>query len=589
MDIFNVLTLIGGLCLFMFGMSLMGEALERSAGGKLQSLLGKFTSSKITGFFTGLGVTAIIQSSSATTVMVVGFVNSGLMNLRQAINVIMGANVGTTVTAWILSLSGIEGNAWYIKILKPDSFTPILALIGLVLYMMCKSSRKKDVGTILLGFATLMFGMSTMSDSVAGLKNVPGFTNLFAFFTGDQLGFFGPILGVLAGAVLTAIIQSSSASVGVLQALSTTGAITNGAAFPIIMGQNIGTCVTALLSSAGANKNGKRAALVHLFFNIIGTVVVLALFYVVKSFLPILSNPTDGFQIAVMHSLFNVACTAMLLPASSLLERLAYKLIKDNVSEDDGPHLDERLLKTPSVALAVCHDATVTMAKDAMYAFSLSLSAFTDFTAEKANEIRRIEDKTDRYEDAIGTYLVKLSSHQTGDKASEKATMLLKLIGDFERISDHAVNIIESVEELRDKGLAFSQDAQAELCVLTKSADEIASLALSAFVDNDLSKGQLIEPLEEVIDDLKEQLRTRHIYRLQGGNCSISAGFVWSDILTNLERTSDHCSNIAACIIDTAEDNLNLHQSVREMKKSQGSYLTLFNEYSEKYTLPETI
>lgn len=589
MDIFNVLTLIGGLCLFMFGMSLMGEALERSAGGKLQSLLAKFTSSKITGFLTGLGVTAIIQSSSATTVMVVGFVNSGLMNLRQAINVIMGANVGTTVTAWILSLSGIEGDSWYIKILKPDSFTPILALIGLVLYMMCKSSRKKDIGTILLGFATLMFGMSTMSDSVAGLKNVPGFTNLFAFFTGDQLGFFGPILGVLAGAVLTAIIQSSSASVGILQALSTTGAITNGAAFPIIMGQNIGTCVTALLSSAGANKNGKRAALVHLFFNIIGTVVVLTVFYIVKSFLPILSNTTDGFQIAVMHSLFNIACTAMLLPASSLLERLAYKLIKDKVNEDDGPRLDERLLKTPSVALAVCHDATVTMAKDAMYAFSLSLSAITDFTAEKANEIRRIEDKTDRYEDAIGTYLVKLSSHQTGDKASEKATMLLKLIGDFERISDHAVNIIESVEELRDKGLAFSQDAQAELCVLTKSADEIASLALSAFVDNDLSKAQLIEPLEEVIDDLKEQLRTRHIYRLQGGNCSISAGFVWSDILTNLERTSDHCSNIAACIIDTAEDNLNLHQSVREMKKGQGSYLTLFNEYSEKYTLPETI
>lgn len=589
MDIFNVLTLIGGLCLFMFGMNIMGQALERSAGGKLQALLGKFTSNKAAGFVTGLGVTAVIQSSSATTVMVVGFVNSGLMTLRQAINVIMGANVGTTVTAWILSLSGIEGNAWYVKILKPDSFTPILALIGLVLYMMCKSSKKKDIGTILLGFATLMFGMSTMSDAVSGLKSVPEFTNLFAYFTGDGLGFFGPILGVLAGAVLTAIIQSSSASVGILQALSTTGAITNGAAFPIIMGQNIGTCVTALLSSAGANKNGKRAALVHLFFNIIGTLVILILFYIVKSFMPIFTQSTDGFQIAVMHTFFNVVCTALLLPASSLLEKLAYKLIKDAASKENEPKLDERLLNTPAVALGVCHDATVTMAREAVHAFDLSFSALFDYTEEKAAEIRKIEDKTDKYEDVIGTYLVKLSSHQIGDKASEETGKLLKLIGDFERISDHAVNIVESVEEMRDKGLEFTEEARGELNILSKSVQEILSLSLRAFAENDLEEAYKVEPLEEVVDSIKEQLRTRHIYRLQEGRCSISAGFVWSDILTNFERTADHCSNIAACIIDTAKDNLNLHESVREMKKDQGTYLTLFNQYSQKYSLPQTI
>lgn len=592
MDFFNVLTLIGGLCLFMFGMNIMGQALERSAGGKLQSLLAKFTTNKGAGFLTGLGVTAIIQSSSATTVMVVGFVNSGLMSLRQAINVIMGANVGTTVTSWIISLSGIEGDAWFIKMLKPDSFTPILALIGLVMYMMCKSSKKKDIGTIFLGFTTLMFGMSTMSDSVAGLKEVPAFTNLFTFFTGDTLGFFGPILGVLAGAVLTAIIQSSSASVGILQALSTTGAISNGAAFPIIMGQNIGTCVTALLSSAGANKNGKRAAIVHLFFNILGTVIMIFVFYIIQ-LMPIFDQffgkPTDGFQIAILHTIFNVACTVILLPTSALLEKLAYKLIKDDMKEEDEPQLDERLLNTPVVALGVCHDATVTMAKDAVDAFGLSFSVLNEYDKAKADAIRKAEDKTDHYEDVIGTYLVKLSSHQIGDKASDEASMLLRLIGDFERISDHSVNIVESAEELIDKGLEFSPDAKAELNVLANSVSEILSLALESFTNKDLETARRIEPLEEVIDDLKEQLRARHIYRLQEGRCSIAAGFVWSDILTNLERTADHCSNIGACIIDTANDNLNLHQSVREMKEDRGEYQALYYNYTKKYILPENV
>ena len=589
MDIFNVLTLIGGLCLFMYGMNVMGQALERSAGGKLQSLLAKFTTNKFAGFLTGLGITAVIQSSSATTVMVVGFVNSGLMSLRQAINVIMGANVGTTVTAWILSLSGIEGDSWFIKMLKPDSFTPILALIGLIMFMACKSSKKKDIGTIFLGFAVLMFGMSTMSDSVAGLKDVPAFTEIFTFFTGDQLGFFGPILGVLAGAVLTAIIQSSSASVGILQALSTTGAITNGAAFPIIMGQNIGTCVTALLSSAGANKNGKRTAIVHLFFNIIGTVIMLIAFYILKMFMPIFLEPTDELQIAIMHTIFNVVCTAILLPASSLLEKLAYKLIKDDMKKEDEPQLDERLLATPVVALGVCHDATVTMAKDAIDAFELSFSVLEQYDKEKADKIRAAEDKTDHYEDVIGTYLVKLSSHQIGDRASDEASMLLRLIGDFERISDHAVNIVESAEELKDKGLEFTADAKAELSILSKSVSEILALSLTAFTEKNLELARKVEPLEEVIDDLKEQLRARHIYRLQEGRCTIAAGFVWSDILTNLERTADHCSNIAACVIDTSNDNLNMHQSVREMKEDVGKYQELYNTYSQKYLLPETI
>ena len=585
MDIWNVLTLIGGLCLFMFGMNVMGQALERSAGNKLQSLLGKFTSNKMAGFATGLAVTAVIQSSSATTVMVVGFVNSGLMTLKQAINVIMGANIGTTVTGWILSLGGIEGDAWYIKMLKPDSFTPILALLGLVLYMFCKSSRKKDIGTILLGFATLMFGMSTMSGAVAGLKDVPQFTNLFAMFTSDKFGFFGPILGVLAGAVLTAIIQSSSASVGILQALSSTGAITTGAAFPIIMGQNIGTCVTALLSSAGANKNGKRTAVVHLFFNIIGTVVLLIIFTIVRSFIPFFTETASEFNIAIMHTIFNIVCTAALLPASSLLEKIAYALIKDTEEADTEPKLDERLLATPSVALGVCHNAATTMAEDAIGALRLSLKSLNEYSKEDAQYIRDIEDKTDRYEDVIGTYLVKLSSHEIGDRASDEAAKILRLIGDFERISDHAVNVIESAEELRDKKLEFSAEAKLELSVLANSVREIIDLALRAYKENDIELAYRIEPLEQVVDELKEALRANHISRLQEGNCSISAGFVWNDILTNLERTSDHCSNIAACVIDIAKNDLNLHEAVRQMKKSYQGYQALYNEYSQKYAL----
>lgn len=581
MTIFDALTLIGGLCLFLFGMNVMGQALERSAGNKLELMLGRLTTGKMTGFATGMGVTAVIQSSSATTVMVVGFVNSGLMTLRQAINVIMGANVGTTVTAWILSLGGISGDNIVLKLLKPMSFTPVLALIGIILYMFSKSNKKKDIGVILLGFAVLMFGMDIMTDSVSGLKEIPAFTRLFVAFE-------NPILGVLAGALLTAVIQSSSASVGILQALAATGAVSYGAAIPIIMGQNIGTCVTAIISTIGANKNAKRAALVHLSFNIIGTVVWLTVFSIVNAiFSPaILGEAATLPGIAIVHSIFNVLCTLLLLPASALLEKLAYAIIPNAKTPDKVEELDERLLATPNVALERCHTLTVAMANDAVSALCDSIDSLYDYSEEKAEDIRRKEDVTDHYEDIIGTYLVKLSSRQIGDRVSDEAAKHLRLIGDFERISDHAVNIIESAEEMREKGIRFSESADEEMHVLMSSAKEILELSLRAFIDNDLSAARLVEPLEQVIDDLKEQMRARHILRLQRGDCSIGAGFVWSDILTNIERTADHCSNIAACVTDTAALNLSLHETVRTVREGDGDYETLYGEYTKKYALP---
>ena len=592
---FPILTLLGGLCLFMFGMNVMGESLERAAGNKLQALLAKFTTNKFAGFFTGLAVTCVIQSSSATTVMVVGFVTSGLMTLRQAINVIMGANVGTTITSWILSLGQIPDEAGLIlKFFKPDTFVPILALLGLVLHMFAKSSRKKDIGTILLGFATLMFGMSIMSDAMKSQAIVDGVEAVFGFFGNDTpLGVFAPIAAVAAGALFTAIIQSSSASVGILQTLAAApgSGITNSVALPIIMGQNIGTCITAVLSSAGANKNGKRTAVVHLSFNLIGTTIMLIVYYIfiyALKLLPVMDEGATMLSIATMHTLFNIVGTLILLPAARLLEKLAYKIMPETKSEKQSKLvIDERLLATPVVALGVCHDATVTMARDAIGAFDSSLDSLLEYTRERAEAVRKIEDKTDHYEDVIGTYLVKLSSHTIGERSGDETAKLLRLIGDFERISDHAVNIIESSEEMLEKNLVFSDDARRELCVMKCAVSEILSKALEAFENNDLAVAYTVEPLEQVIDGLKEQLRTRHILRLQEGRCTISAGFIWSDILTNLERTADHCSNIAACIIDTSNDNLNLHESVREIKASGASFETLYNEYSKKYLLPE--
>lgn len=583
MSIFDVLTMIGGLCLFLFGMDLMGQALERRAGGRLRTLLDKMTGRVMTGFLTGMAITAVIQSSSATTVMVVGFVNSGLMTLRQAINVIMGANVGTTVTAWLLSLAGISsGNVW-IDLLKPTSFTPVLALVGIILYMSCKSGKRKDTGVILLGFATLMFGMDTMSGAVAGLKDVPAFAQLFVAFK-------NPVLGVLAGAVLTGIIQSSSASVGILQALAVTGQVSYAAAIPIIMGQNIGTCVTALLSSVGTNKNAKRAAVVHLMFNVIGVVVLLTAFCIVKAvFAPaLLQAPATMYGIAVAHSCFNVICTAILLPCGGLLEKLAVRLVPDGPQEmaEQPVELDERLLATPPLALQQCRAVAEEMAACAAEALNRGLDAFSAYTPELAEGIRRDEKRCDRYEDALGTYLVRLSTQQMGAAESEEATELLKTIGDFERISDHAVNILESAEELRTKGLTFSKTAQRELDVLSKAVRDILALALRAFREKDMDAAGQVEPLEQVIDDLKEQMRTRHILRLQQGQCSIETGFVWCDLLTDLERTSDHCSNIAGCVIDAAQHDLNLHETLRSVRHSDGTYRQRLDACAEVYRLP---
>ncbi len=576
MDIFDVLTLIGGLCLFLFGMNVMGQALERRAGSSLQQLLGKLTTNKAAGLLTGLGVTSVIQSSSATTVMVVGFVNSGLMTLKQAINVIMGANIGTTVTAWILSLGGIEGDALFLQLLKPMSFTPVLALIGIIFYMFCKSDKTKDTGTILLGFAVLMFGMDIMTNSVSGLADVPAFQNLFVMFK-------NPILGVLAGAILTAIIQSSSASVGILQALAATGQVSYGAAIPIIMGQNIGTCITAILSSFGTNKNAKRAALVHLSFNVIGTIVWITVFIIVKALIdPILFNESATMSgIAIAHSAFNIACTIILLPMSSLLEKLAYKLVPETKQPEEISELDERLLATPAVALERCHSLAADMGRCAAISIADAISCLESFSQERADGIKSYEEKTDHYEDIIGTYIVKLSSSQLSAADSNESAKLLKIIGDFERISDHSMNIVESAEELALKKLTLSDAAKSELALLTEAVNEIIGLACKAFTDNDLEAARDVEPLEEIIDKIKDKLRTNHIRRLQQGECSIEGGFVWSDLLTNLERTSDHCSNIAACVIDAAD--MDLHRSVREMKSDSPYYKQKYQLYASKY------
>ena len=584
MDIFNLLSLLGGLCLFLFGMNVMGQSLERRAGNKLRTLLEKMTGSVMTGFLTGLGFTAVIQSSSATTVMVVGFVNSGIMTLRQGINVIMGANVGTTITSWLLSLGGISSDNVFVRLLKPTSFTPVLALIGIIFIMFCKDSRKKDVGTILLGFATLMFGMDAMSSSVSVLKDIPEFTNLFIMFE-------NPLLGLLAGFVLTAIIQSSSASVGILQALAATGAVTYGAAIPIIMGQNIGTCATAMISSVGANKNAKCAAVVHLLFNVIGATIQLVLLCIIKAaFAPaLLGEAATMYGIAVVHTIFNVLCTAMLIPFGGQLEKLAVRLVPGDKDSQKTVELDERLLATPSLALQQSRSVATEMATISVRAMHNALLSFTEYTSELAQSVRNDEDTCDRYEDILGTYLVRLSAQKMGEPETEEATELLKSIGDFERISDHAVNVLRSAEELRDKKLTLSDNARRELETFSRAINDILDLSLRAFEKNDIALASEIEPLEQVIDKLKEQMRTRHILRMQQGNCSIEVGFVWSDMLTDLERTSDHCSNVAGCIIDTAQHNLNLHETLNLTKTKDADFKEKYERYAEIYRLPAPI
>lgn len=585
MSIFDVLTLISGLALFLYGMELMGDALKKSAGSRLKVILGKMTSNPFKGFLLGLGVTAVIQSSSATTVMVVGFVNSGTMTLTQAVGVIMGANVGTAVTSWLTGLSGIgEGGAAVsaaIQWLKPSSWMPILALIGICLVLFVKRGKKKDIGVILLGFSILMVGMELMSSAVSGLKDSEAFRSILTMFE-------NPILGVLAGLILTAIVQSSSASVGILQSLTTTGAITYGAAIPIIMGQNIGTCVTALLSSVGANKNGKRAALVHLYFNLIGVIFWLSAFYLgdwIFSF-PFVDQAIDMWGVAFVHTVFKLLSVLLLAPFGKLLEKLAVLSVPDRKDSEEVNLLDERLLDTPAVAVERAEEVTRTMAQLSVGALRNSMRLLSSYSAEAAEEVRTDEEKADVLEDSIGTYLVKLSSRSMDESDSREITKLLHLIGDFERISDHAVNIAESAEEMRDKKLVFSKEAEREISVLVSAIDEILTLASDAFLKGDLHSASLVEPLEQVVDGLRDQIKLNHILRLQKSECTIEHGFVLSDLLTNFERVSDHCSNIAGCVIEISEhDALEMHKYLDAVKAGGEEFNEHYRAYKRKYAL----
>ena len=583
MDIFGILELIGGLALFLFGMSLMGTGLEKSAGNKLKGFLERLTSKKLNGFLMGLAVTAIIQSSSATTVMVIGFVNSGIMTLKQALHVIMGANVGTTVTAWLLSLAGIQGNNIFIQLLKPTSFTPILALIGIVFYMFLKNKKKNDIGLILLGFATLIYGMEAMSAAVKPLSQMEGFANLFLLFS-------NPILGVLVGAIVTGIIQTSSGSVGILQALSTTGQISIGATIPIIMGQNIGTCVTALISSVGTNKNARRAAIVHLYFNLVGTVFYLSLFAILNrvfsfAFVNQAANP---FTIAIIHTIFNLACTALLLPFSELLEKLAYRTIPDDNEKEKVLLLDARLFSTPSIALNRSREIAKEMADTSVKALKMSFGLIDDYNEKVAEKVSALEDQTDIYEDSLGTYLVKLSSQNLSSRDSTEAAKILFLIGEFERIADYASNITKSAQEIYEKKLVFSDQAKNELAVMLSAVEEIVKLAVNSFKENNLTLAAKVDPLEEVIDELKSAIKKQHVGRLQSNECTIELGFVFSDLLTVLERISDHSSNIAGCVIEMSHDSMNMHDYLHTVKYERNTeFKELFSEYSKKYTLPK--
>lgn len=582
MNIFNLFALFGGLAMFLFGMNIMGDGLERFGGGKLERVLEKLTSNPIKGVLLGAAVTGVIQSSSATTVMVVGFVNSGIMKLRQAIGIIMGANIGTTVTAWILSLSGIEGESLAVQFCKPENFTPILAVLGIIFIMFAKSDKKKNIGMILLGFTILMFGMNTMSDAVSDLGDEPWFGNLFTMFT-------NPVFGVLTGAVLTAIIQSSSASVGILQALSATGRITFGAAIPIIMGQNIGTCVTALISCVGANKNAKRAAMVHLYFNIIGTILFLILFYALNSAIhfAFVTEPIDEFKIAVVHTIFNVMTTAVLLPFSAWLEKLATITIPDKKHEEQQTVvLDERFLITPSYAIERSMTLTTDMAYIAQEAFETALKCVDDFSDKKLKLVKEDEDKTDRYEDMLDTYLVKVSGKDLSYKDSQKVSLLLHAIGDLEQITDYALKIATLGEEINNKKIVFSEKATEELAILRAAVTEILELTITAFASDDRRSAEKVEPLEDLIDELKAELKTRHINRLRDGKCTVELGFIFSDFISSLEKISDCCLNVAVSIIQLSDDNYDTHQYLSDEKESNEKYKERYNEYCKKYALP---
>ena len=587
-----ILPLLCGLALFLYGMDLMGDSLKKSAGTGLKATLGKMTSSPLRGFLLGLGVTAIIQSSSATTVMVVGFVNSGTMTLLQAVGVIMGANVGTAVTAWITGLSGMgsdsaDGVVDALSLLKPDSWVPVVAVVAICLIMFTKRGKKRDIGFILMGFVILMTGMEMMSGAVSGLRDNDTFKSILTMFE-------NPILGILAGLILTAIVQSSSASVGILQSLTVTGGITFGAAIPIIMGQNIGTCVTALISSMGAGKNGKRAALIHLYFNVIAVVVVLSLFYLCNwifrfaiAGVPFVEKTIDMWGVAAVHTIFKLISVVILSPFYRQLERLAYKSVKDNEEEMQVTNLlDERLINTPAIAVQRATEVTYSMAEISCEALRKSLTLFEEFDAKTAEAVRDLEDKADNYEDALGSYLVKLSGSDVSQADSRQITKLLHIIGDFERISDHAVNIIESAEEIRDKKIEFSADARRELAVLRRAIGDILDMAEKAFKNNDVALAVDIEPLEQVVDDLKDKIKANHIIRLQKSECTIEHGFILADMLNNFERVSDHCSNIGCCVIEISTyESLDMHKYLHELKADNPAFQQKYKAYKEDYAI----
>lgn len=588
-----VFPLLCGLALFLFGMDLMGDSLKKSAGSGLKATLGKMTSSPLKGFLLGLGVTAIIQSSSATTVMVVGFVNSGTMTLLQAVGVIMGANVGTAVTAWITGLSGVgsesaEGVVDALALLKPDSWVPIIAVIAICLIMFAKRGKRRDIGFILIGFVILMTGMDMMSGAVSGLKSDPTFVSILTMFE-------NPLLGLLAGLVLTAVVQSSSASVGILQALTVTGGISFGAAIPIIMGQNIGTCVTAMISSMGANKNGKRAALIHLYFNIIGVVIALSGFYLINwlvggfmlNGILFTDTPIDMWGVAIVHTLFKIISVILIAPFYRQLEKLARVSIKDSKEDAETANLlDERLIETPAIAVQRASEVTVSMAQISCKALRQSLTMFDNYDPKVADQVRSLENKADNYEDALGSYLVKLSASDVSESDSKQITKLLHLIGDFERISDHAVNIIESAEEMRDKKIEFSADAKAELRVLRRAVGDIIDISERALATNDVKLATNIEPLEQVVDDLRDKIKLNHIIRLQKSECTIEHGFILADMLNDFERVSDHCSNVGCCLIELfTEDSLDMHKYLHHIKSDSDVFREKYAEYQKEYSI----
>jgi phosphate:Na+ symporter len=588
MDVFSVLTMLGGLALFLYGMNLMGDGLKKASGGRLEKILEKLTSSTIRGVLLGAGVTAVIQSSSATTVMVVGFVNSGIMTLNRAVGIIMGANIGTTITSWILSLAGIEGSSFWVKMLKPSSFSPILAMIGVILLLFSKKDKQKDAGMILVGFAILMTGMETMSGAVKPLANVPEFTNLLLMFQ-------NPILGMLAGALLTAVIQSSSASVGILQALCATGTVSYGAAIPIIMGQNIGTCVTALLSSIGAKKNAKRTAFVHLYFNLIGTIVFMAVFYAVNRVAPFefLSDAAGAAGIAVVHTVFNVAATLLWLPFHNVLVRLAELTIRGGKQEERTAGemeclnaLDDRFLANPALAIEQCRTACARMAAITKNAMQMAIAQLEHYDAGQCDLVRENEDIIDQYEDRLGTYLIQIAHSELQSRDSHTLSVLLHSIGDLERISDHAVAIVHAAQEIQEKRLSFSDSARDELQVISRAVTEIVFLTMDALRSGNLSLAEEVEPLEEVIDEIGDEIKKRHIDRLRDGRCTMELGFILSDLLTSYKRVADHCSNISVCLIQAEHDEFGRHAYLNSLKDQDNrQFQKSVQIFSERYQL----